>query len=385
MINDLADEATEFDWIGKLSAAYHIPVSLTVATSNPHSRARLCEWMKKMNAMGADLTAQASLKTQAVLQNLHSKYHPFIGHPTYDSEIAHLPYDQKLALMRTPEVRAKILSEHSFFEDAPFAKSIFSPGMLFSLVDEGGVPRYERNPATDSFLARATALGISDPLEMIYDALADEEVIFAPLGNPLQQNNLDLLADPNIKVGLGDGGAHLGIFQESSCPTYMLAHYTRDRDESTMGPRLPIETAVKWQTRDTARLVGLHDRGTVQEGMRADINVIDMRRLQLKPPYVVADLPGGNPEAMRWLQDAEGYRMTVCAGQVTFRDGLPTGALPGRLVKNPFRQRRMLELKQKEMTMAAAMSTHDARVAGPEPKSTADMMVDNMVVGSNNE
>jgi len=131
--------------------------------------------------------------------------------------------------------------------------------------------QYERNPASESIAAMAEATG-SDPMALIYDALVSEKVLWAPLGrNPNQDMPIDMLKHPNVKVGLGDGGAHLGVFQEASCPTFMLTHYVRDRN----GERIPLEEAVKLQTSDTAHLLGLKDRGVIAEGLRADINIID--------------------------------------------------------------------------------------------------------------
>jgi N-acyl-D-aspartate/D-glutamate deacylase len=114
---------------------------------------------------------------------------------------------------------------------------------------------------------------------------------------------------------------------DGSFPTTNIVHWTRDRSR---GPKIPLERMVKAQCRDTAELVGLHDRGVISPGYRADLNVIDYDRLTLKAPEVVHDLPTGG---RRLIQRAEGYRATIVAGQVTYRDGEPTGALPGRLLR----------------------------------------------------
>jgi N-acyl-D-aspartate/D-glutamate deacylase len=136
-----------------------------------------------------------------------------------------------------------------------------------------------------------------------------------------------MLAHPDAVPGLSDGGAHVGMICDGSFPTSNLTHWTRDR---TRGPRLPLERMVKAQTRDTALTVGLYDRGLLVPGYRADLNVIDYDRLKLKAPQVAHDLPAGG---RRLIQRAEGYVATVVAGQVTYRDGEPTGALPGRLLR----------------------------------------------------
>ena len=126
--------------------------------------------------------------------------------------------------------------------------------------------------------------------------------------------------------GLSDGGAHAGVLCDASVPTYMLAYMTRDRPRGTMS----LEHVVHKMTLDTARLYGLHDRGVLAPGRRADINVIDYDDLRLHDPELVHDLPAGG---RRIIQRASGYGMTVCGGEVTYEDGEHTGAMPGRLVR----------------------------------------------------
>jgi N-acyl-D-aspartate/D-glutamate deacylase len=137
----------------------------------------------------------------------------------------------------------------------------------------------------------------------------------------------EMLTHPDTVPGLSDGGAHVGMICDGSFPTSNLTHWTRDR---TRGPKIPLERMVKAQTRDTAQAVGLYDRGLIMPGYRADLNVIDYGRLALKSPEVAHDLPAGG---RRLIQRAEGYVATLIAGEVTYRDGKPTGALPGRLLR----------------------------------------------------
>jgi N-acyl-D-aspartate/D-glutamate deacylase len=136
-----------------------------------------------------------------------------------------------------------------------------------------------------------------------------------------------MVLHPTSALGLGDGGAHVGAICDASIETYMLTHWVRDR---TRGERLPVELVVRKMTSDTATLYGLGDRGTLQPGMKGDVNVIDLDRLQLHRPEMVYDLPGG---ARRLLQRATGYTATIVSGEVVMRDGEPTGALPGRLLR----------------------------------------------------
>jgi N-acyl-D-aspartate/D-glutamate deacylase len=135
----------------------------------------------------------------------------------------------------------------------------------------------------------------------------------------------EMLQHPATVSGLSDGGAHCRMICDASIPTYLLTHWARDRDV-----RLSLEQAVKLQTSDTAELVGFHDRGTLEVGKRADVNVIDFDRLDLEYPIAVDDLPAGG---RRLMQTARGYVATIVNGEVTRRDGVDTGARPGRLVR----------------------------------------------------
>ena len=169
-----------------------------------------------------------------------------------------------------------------------------------------------------------------DPLEAYDDAENDNT---GPATSILNYSDgwlepvREMLLHPRSASGLADGGAHCGVICDASLPTFMLTHWTRDRQR---GETLPLEWIVKKQTHDTARLYGLGDRGTIEPGMLGDLNVIDYEHLQLGSPYVTADLPAGGK---RLLQRATGYRATVKSGVVTFADGEDTGERPGVLLR----------------------------------------------------
>lgn len=135
-----------------------------------------------------------------------------------------------------------------------------------------------------------------------------------------------MLTHPCALPGLSDGGAHVGTVCDASFPTFMLAHWTRDRGHG----RLPLERVVKMMSHDVASYVGLRDRGLVAPGMRADLNVIDHAGLRLHRPGLVHDLPAGG---RRLIQRASGYRATLVAGEIILRDDVLTGARPGRLAR----------------------------------------------------
>jgi N-acyl-D-aspartate/D-glutamate deacylase len=263
--------------------------------------------------------------------------HPFTGRPGY-LELAHLPLAERVARMRAPEVRDRILSEAGpqparllrllFMEGKAMRSTIRDYDRLFVL---GDPPEYEPAPSR-SITAIAAARGIA-PEAAAYDALLEGDgtaFLYSPLFN-YNAGNYDaareMMLHPNSILGISDGGAHCGIICDAGAPTYLLTHFVRDR---TRGPRIGLEQAVRMQTHDTAALYGFHDRGLVAPGKRADLNLIDLDALAMPVPQMVYDLPAAG---QRLIQHAQGYRMTLVAGEVTFEHGESTGALPGRLIR----------------------------------------------------
>jgi N-acyl-D-aspartate/D-glutamate deacylase len=195
----------------------------------------------------------------------------------------------------------------------------------------GDPPDYEPRPE-QSIRAIAERQG-RDPFEVIYDSMLEldgRQLLMLTLTG-YADGDLEavraMLEHPHSAFGLGDGGAHCGAICDASMTTSLLSHWARDRSR---GPKLAVEWVVRKMTRDTAELYGLEDRGVVAPGRKADLNVIDFERLQLELPRLVHDLPAG---ARRLIQKARGYDATIVSGQVTFRDGESTGALPGRLLR----------------------------------------------------
>jgi N-acyl-D-aspartate/D-glutamate deacylase len=171
------------------------------------------------------------------------------------------------------------------------------------------------------------------PAAFAYECLLEDDgraLLYFPFLNYADgslEPSLEMMEHPSTVLGLGDGGAHLGTICDASFTTHMLTHWTRDRRR---GRKLPIETVVRWHARDTACAVGLADRGVIAPGYKADLNVVDYDGLRLRAPKMVRDLPAGGG---RLLQEAEGYRYAIVCGEITYVDGRPTGALPGRLVR----------------------------------------------------
>jgi N-acyl-D-aspartate/D-glutamate deacylase len=196
----------------------------------------------------------------------------------------------------------------------------------------GDPPDYEPHPDL-SVLSTSQREG-RRPEEVVLDWLLEDDgkaLLFAPLGSYVDHDHeaiREMLDHPASIVGLSDGGAHCGLICDASFPTYLLTHWVRDR---TRGARLPLEHVVHKQTKATARAYGLTDRGALEPGQLADLNVVDLDGMRLPRPEMIHDLPAGG---RRLVQGVDGYLATVKAGEVTFEDGTHTGALPGTVVRH---------------------------------------------------
>ena len=304
------------------------PISFSV-TQNDRAPRRWRQTLDEINAAaarGLSVTAQIAARPVGLLLGLELSRNPFQTHPSYKA-IAHLPLTERLARLRQPEVRAAILRETATATDDPlFFKPNYDKMYLL-----GNPPDYEQ-PPENALGAKARAMG-KQPEELAYDAMLSDEgrgMLYVPFLN-YSDGNLDatreMLTDPNAVPGLSDGGAHCGIICDASFPTYLLTHWTRDRKR---GEKLSIPFVVAAQSRKTARAFGLHDRGVIAPGFKADLNVIDYDRLHLHPPKVHYDLPVGG---RRLLQQVDGYDATIVSGVVTQRAGRATGNRSGRLIR----------------------------------------------------
>jgi N-acyl-D-aspartate/D-glutamate deacylase len=259
-------------------------------------------------------------------------HHPFGLRPSY-RELADLAIDERIEFLRRPAVRSRILAEDDVEPDGKLFSGM--PALLRMALHKlyvlGDPPDYE--PEAERSVAHLAQRTDTDPLEAVYDALCEQDgeaLLMLPLFNYTDGDHeaiREQLLHPTSVSGLSDGGAHCGMICDASIPTYLLTHWTRDRKR---GARLPLEWVVRKQTRDTAHLFGLTDRGELAVGKKADLNVIDLENLTLHSPRLVHDLPAGG---RRLLQDAVGYRHTIVSGHETRCDGVDTGARPGRLIR----------------------------------------------------
>jgi N-acyl-D-amino-acid deacylase len=324
-----AEAHAEIDWMGEIAARTGRPLVFSLVQTHTE----LDRWRELLDRAGAlrdqgvPLYPQVANRPTGVLFGLQSPSHPFSTRPTYQA-LADLPLDRRVARLRDPAIRAKILSEANGEYDHPLSSFVYTGfGNMLPVAEP---INFEPSPQ-DTIAGLAAAAGCT-PEEYCYDFLTADgrNLLMFPFTNYFRFNLDDvhaMLTHPASVYGLGDGGAHCGIACDASGQTLMLSYWVRDR---ISGPRIPIEEAVKTMTSDNAELYGLRDRGKIAPGYRADINVIDFARLRLELPEMVYDLPTGG---RRVMQRASGYRAVIVNGEVTIRDDTATGALPGRLIR----------------------------------------------------
>ena len=300
--------------------------TLTQRHARPEAWRTLLGHADKAAADGVPIRPVFGPRGTGALMGLSGSQNPFSGTRTYNA-IAHLPLAERVARMRDPEIRAKILSE----DPAEFNKfPLFHRLNWDKMFHFGDPPNYQPRQE-DSFAAIAAREG-KTPQEVTYDALLEKDgtdFVYTTIGSYAYYNFSmpeQLLKNRNAIMGLGDGGAHVAFILDAGFQTFLLTHYGRDEG------MFPVEELVRRLTSDTAGAAGLHDRGILRAGMKADVNVIDWDRLGAGKPYIAHDLPAGGK---RWMQEVYGYDATIVAGQITYRNGVPTGALPGKLVRGP--------------------------------------------------
>jgi N-acyl-D-amino-acid deacylase len=330
MGEDMSAPAKEVAWMRKLSKRIGRPVSFALLQIDaaPDAWRDILKHCADAEEEGGLLRPQVGSRPTMLLIGLQT-FSPFSFRPTFKA-LEELPLAERVAELRKPEVKAKVLAEEGVDEE-PLLQFVFR-GMdkIFLLGEE---PDYE--PVADKSIQAIADRDGKAGEEVLYDEMLQLDgralLMVALVG--YARGDLEAMREmieyPLTTFGLGDGGAHCGAICDASMTTYLLTHWTRDRER---GSRLSVEFAVKKMTSDTAELYGLRDRGRLVEGYKADFNVIDYDGLKLDLPYLVSDLPGNSK---RLIQKAEGYRYTIVSGEVTFRDGEETGARPGAVIRGP--------------------------------------------------
>ncbi len=330
LVSDFGDLETEFAMMRRMVAESGRPLSFSLAQSPvaPDQWRTLLSRLTEANADGLDMTAQVGVRAVGILMGLRCTLNPFMANPVF-AEIAELPPDDRARAMGEPSFRDRLLAAAT--SDAVRGRL---GGRLVGAFDKmfvlGDPPDYEPDASTS--IAAVAARAGRTPEELVYEILAADggrNLLYLPFLN-YAAGNLDavgeMLVHPHTVPGLSDGGAHVGTICDGSFPTSLLAMWGRDRARG----RIDLPTIAARHCRDTARTVGLLDRGVLAPGFRGDLNVIDHEGLRLHRPEMHYDLPAGGK---RLLQRVDGYLHTFVSGTETYADGEATGALPGRLVR----------------------------------------------------
>ena len=328
LVSDHLGDDDEWAWVTEFQKQTGLTVTLIATTAPAYENGKMYKLAEQARSEGREIRPQAAGRPTGVLHGLQSSFHAFVGHPTWRESLAQLGHEDLLKQLRDPAIKSQLLSEESVIQGGLMQDLPRLMGQVFPL---GDVPNYEPLPE-DSIAGIARDRG-QDVMEVMYDLLVDndgKELFYQPLGG-YQGFSLEsqkkLLEHPNVLFGLSDGGAHCGVIADAGMPTFIMTHWGRDR---TRGDLMSLEFIVESLTSKTAKAFGMYDRGEIAEGKIADINITDFDALQLHRPEAVFDLPAGG---RRLVQRADGYDMTIKAGEVIFKAGVHTGALPGKLVR----------------------------------------------------
>ena len=329
-ISDFYDFESEFDIFKSMSKESGRPISITVEQQDarPDWWIQLLDGIEDAQSEGIQMFGQVPPRATGILMGLTATLNPFRFHPSY-MEIAELPLDERVQIMSDSSFRDRLLGEEGVSINPLVDEIVQSYEKMFKL---GEPANYEPDPK-DSFQSLSETSNRTAQ-EIAYDAMLEKEgraLIYHPLFN-YQPGDLSLvekmLKHPYTISGLGDAGAHCGAISDASFPTTLVQHWSRDRDR---GEKLPLKTVIKMQTSETASLLGINDRGVLEEGYKADINIIDYEKLTLHEPEIINDLPAGG---RRLVQKASGYDYTIVSGAVAFIKGEATGVLNGKLIRN---------------------------------------------------
>lgn len=330
VVTDFKENQGEFHILREMVKQSGRPLSVSVAQHHraPEAWRKILDNIAAANAEGIPIKAQVCGRPVGVLFGLELTNNPFSAHPSYQA-IKDLPFVERLARLRDPEFRQRLLAEQPVLDSNPFMRHVLS--RFEDLFIMGEQPDYEPRPET-SLAALARVKGMS-PLELSLDVMTagdGKTMIYYTFLNYADSSldaSLEMMRHPDTVLGLGDGGAHCGSICDGSFTTHMLTHWARDRSR---GEKLTLPWVIKAHCQDTAQAVGLLDRGVLAPGYKADINVIDFDRLNLHRPEVHYDLPAGG---RRLMQFADGYVATIVSGTIVYQEGKSTGARPGRLVR----------------------------------------------------
>jgi N-acyl-D-aspartate/D-glutamate deacylase len=335
LIADFWDFEPEFALIRGMAEVSGRPLSMTIEQDDRHPEiwTRVLEGISKAQAEGVNLRGQVPPRPTGVIMGLTATLNPFLLHETF-RPLRQAPLEEKVRALRDPAFREKLLAERMEW-DPQHVLVHFLMSSYHKMFPLGDPPDYE--PAPEASVAARAAREGRRPEELLLDLLVEKDgknLLYFPIMN-YTHGSLDdvraMMGHPHTLFGLSDAGAHCGTLCDASFPTTTLVHWGRDR---TRGEGFALPWLIHGLTRRTAEQVGLLDRGLLQPGYVADVNVLDFDRLALHAPEIVHDLPAGGK---RLIQRSEGYEATVKSGVVAFREGEPVvtepDALRGRLLR----------------------------------------------------
>ena len=323
----------EWPWMQELARRSGATVSVNVNQLDDGSEVwrKTFALLDQAHKSGEKIVAQIAGRSIGIIMCLEGSVHPLLAHPAYH-EVAHLPFAERVVALHDPVRRQR------FVDEVPTDK--FYEGLVTKalkrmyLVTSANID-YEPDPS-QSVLALSQSRNVP-AMQLIVDHMltnGGKGMIYSPFFNYMYGDlsmTYELMQHPQTRNGLSDAGAHCGAICDGGMPTFMLTHWARDR---VRGPKLSLEHVVYRQTRNTAELHGLCDRGVIAPGMKADINVIDFDALGFDMPTMAYDLPASG---RRLVQTAHGYVATFVSGVQTVADDAFTGELPGKLIRGPRR------------------------------------------------
>ncbi len=328
VVADFGDSLdSEFSLLRRLVERSGLPMTMSLLQRHawPDEWRQLLDRITIANADGHRMTGQVRGRPTSTLLGFELSENPFLGCPSW-RQLACLDMPSRVEILKNPEFRTKLISEPG--GTSTQINRLRDWERIFPL---GNPPQYEPEP-NQSIGAKAKRLGI-DPAALAYDIMMKNEgktILYHPMTNYAEGDMspvYEMLKNPNTVIGLGDGGAHVGIMCDATDMTHALTFWTRDRSR---GKRLPLSNIVYRLTLANAQAIGLLDRGQIAPGFKADINIIDYDRLQLCEPTVLYDLPAGGK---RLMQKSIGYEATIVSGIPVWLGGEPTGKFPGRLLR----------------------------------------------------
>ena len=329
LVSDFLGGYEEFKMLEEMVKVSGRPLSITLAQTDgtKYGYKDLLRWIETSANNGFPIRAQAAGRPIGLMLGLNLTLNPFSGHPSY-IKISHLSLNERVEIMKSEDFRNKILNENGS-SDNGLVKSILRNMDNIYLLDK--IPDYE--PLKETSIGAMAEKSKKEINEFIYDILLRDNgntLLYYPIGNYLDYSleaSLEMIKSEHSLLGLGDGGAHCATICDASFTTHMLTFWGRDR---TRGEKLELPWIIKSYTQDNALAIGLKDRGVISEGMKADINIIDFDNLTLYSPELLYDLPAGGK---RLVQKVDGYKYTIVSGSVTYKNGVSTGELPGRLIR----------------------------------------------------